>query len=149
MENTRQRTFIGILVVVIVVLASFLFSGVSSASPKKNAYQAVFLSNNQVYFGKLAIKGDVYVLNDVYYIQSNSAPGREKGTQENNTQLIKFGLGSEVHGPEDGLYIERSYVLFWENLRDDSKIVQAIKEFKVKSAAPTAVPAVVPVAPAQ
>jgi hypothetical protein len=75
-------------------------------------YQAVFLTTSQVYFGKLTIDGDVYVLNDVYYVNQPdpAIPG----------QLVK--RGNEVHGPRDPMLISAQQVLQVENLRDDSLI---------------------------
>jgi hypothetical protein len=45
-----------------------------------------------------------------------------------NLSLAK--LGSELHGPEDVMYLERRQVLFWENMKDSSQVTQAIKEAK-------------------
>lgn len=81
------------------------------------SYQAVFLTTSQVYFGKLTIDGEVYVLDEVYYVNQpdQQVPG----------QLVK--RGGEVHGPRDPLLISAQHVLEVENLRDDSQVVQAIR----------------------
>jgi hypothetical protein len=34
------------------------------------------------------------------------------------------------HSPEDEMIINRSQIAFWENIKDDGKVVQAIKQFK-------------------
>jgi hypothetical protein len=44
--------------------------------------------------------------------------------------LIK--LGNEVHGPEDSMVIERSQVLFFENLKNDGKVVDSINKYQNK-----------------
>jgi hypothetical protein len=95
------------------------------------AYQAVLLTTSQVYFGQLTIDGDVFVLNDVYYVnQPDSAtPG----------QLVK--RGNEVHGPRDPMLISAQQVLQVENLRDDSQVAQAIRLIQTGQAPPLATPA--------
>jgi hypothetical protein len=87
-------------------------------------YQAVFLSNNQVYFGKVtsSLNAQYVVLEDVFYIQPSV------GAEQTGTSMIK--LGNETHGPEDKMSINRDHVLMVENLRGDSQIVQAIAEYK-------------------
>jgi hypothetical protein len=36
-------------------------------------------------------------------------------------------LGNEIHGPEQEMQISSSQVIFWENLKNDGKVVDAIK----------------------
>lgn len=83
-----------------------------------NAYQAVFLTNNQIYFGRLKnISSDYLVLSDVYYI---------KVSEDGKGQLVKLGV-IEPHGPKDTMTINRNQVLFWENMRPDSQVVRTIQ----------------------
>jgi len=84
-------------------------------------WQAVFLNNNQVYFGKLTDVSSSYVtLTDVYYLRT--ASDLEQATTLN---LIK--LGGELHGPEDVINIPKTSMLFWENMKDTSRVVQTIQ----------------------
>ena len=90
-------------------------------------YQAVFLDNGQTYFGKLDPKGGEFItLTDVFYLQ----PGSAANVPQGNLALSK--LGSEAHAPEDKMSINKSHVLFIENLKSDSKVVQAIQQYKSK-----------------
>ncbi len=97
-------------------------------------YQALFLTNGQVYFGKLkAADSKTIQINDIFYLQVQQAvqPKENEQTQseqQGETQLVK--LGQELHGPQDEMFIDRSQVLFWENLKDDGKVVKAIKDYK-------------------
>lgn len=87
-------------------------------------YQAVFLDNGQVYFGKLErSRGEFYLLTDVFYLQSGVAVD-----QATNLALTK--LGSEAHGPEDQMQINKEHVLFIEDMKYDSKVIQAIQQYK-------------------
>ena len=58
-------------------------------------YQAVFLTNGQVYFGKLhQVNGEYYRLTDIYYLQvaddlqAESKDGNKEQPANNETQLI-------------------------------------------------------------
>jgi len=93
---------------------------------KPHGYQAVFLTNGQVYFGTVQSKTkDEVFLSDIYYLQSNK---NSAGESNDDVNLVK--LGNELHGPENSMLINRNHVVFIENLRDDSKVVKAIQGIK-------------------
>lgn len=118
-----------ILLVVLVLIArtqlfragiATLFAPSAAEVIDRGAYQAVFLTNGATYFGKLQEQGDGwFLLSDVFYLSVSD---------ESGTQLIK--RGSEPQGPKEPMIIPRQQVLFIENLRDDSDIVNLIKRFK-------------------
>ena len=86
-----------------------------------DTYQAVFLTNDQIYFGYLKnISPDYLILSDVYYVKiSDSGAG----------QLVKLGA-IEPHGPKDQMTISKEQVLFWENMRSDSQVVKTIQSMQ-------------------
>lgn len=93
----------------------------------KQGYYAIFLDNNQVYFGKLKRFPDgaqFIALKDVYYLQNI------QDSAVLNFDLIK--LGSEIHSPQDEMHINVQRVLFWEKLQDDGPIVTAILNYREK-----------------
>lgn len=99
---------------------------------KSGKFQAVFLTNGQVYFGKIEQVTENYVkLSNIYYLQVQQSvqPKADSKTTEGqqNQQLSLAKLGGELHGPEDTMFIDRQQIIFWENLKDDGKVVQAIK----------------------
>jgi hypothetical protein len=94
----------------------------------ESVYQAVFLVTDQVYFGKLRIDGDRYLLSDVYYV---SQPGG--GAQG---QLVK--RGTELHAPRDPMIIPAHSVLFVENMREDSEVAVAIRQLRSGQGSPAA-----------
>jgi hypothetical protein len=128
------RRLFGIIVIValVVILAAVLiaqrdrirlaFGGTEAAYVDGTTYQSVVLLTNQVYFGKLRIDGDVYTLTDVYSF--SGASDASTGT----VQLVK--RGSELHGPQDPLVIPGRSVLFFENMRPDSQVMQAIAKIR-------------------
>lgn len=101
-----------------------------------NAYQAVFLTGGQVYFGKLTARGDDhYLLSDVFYLSPGDA--QQTADPQRPGQLIK--RGAELHGPREPMIIPARSVLFIENVREDAQVGQAIRRFKAGEI-PTATP---------
>lgn len=89
-------------------------------------WQAVFLVNNQVYFGRLKNYNRGYVrLDDVYYLQITQALQPQAPGQPPQLNLVK--LGGELHGPEDRMFIPKDRILFFEDMKADSQVVQAIE----------------------
>ena len=127
---------VAVAVVTIAVLALvfvFVYSNTKGISSdiQKDKYQAVFLNSadGQVYFGKFSVlNNDYYKLEDIFYVRVEQVQPNpnEKATQ--NISLAK--LGSEIHGPQDVMYIRKDHVMFWENLKDDGQVVKAITEYK-------------------
>lgn len=93
-------------------------------------YQAVFLSNNQVYFGKLYNAQSEYpILRDIYYLQVTQVlQPRDPRSPAQQINLVK--LGGELHGPEDAMRINQNHILFFEDLKTDSQVVAAINDYK-------------------
>ena len=122
-----------LLIVFAELVAAGMFLWISSKSNSTpvsapDKYQAVFLQNGQVYFGKLAVGRDWLVLREIYYLQVPSALQQGSGNASQNFQLVK--LGTELHGPEDVMHLPREAVNFWENLKDDSQAVRAIQTYQ-------------------
>ncbi|MCW1930608.1 MAG: hypothetical protein KIH62_004850 [Candidatus Kerfeldbacteria bacterium] len=100
-----------------------------------DTYQAVFLTNGQVYFGKLNnLNSEYMVLKDVYYIQQSTDDTSDEAAttddESENTQLKIIRLGEEIHQPQNGMIIARDHMMYWENLRADSRIIDAINQEK-------------------
>ncbi len=140
-RHLTEPTIPGKILVFLLIIASLLVIATlglslvanSQQTVKANQYQAVFLTNGQVYFGKLSSVNSSYaVLKDVYYLQQdqNVQANQNQNNQQSNVSLVK--LGNELHGPEDQMYVERDKVIFWENLKDSGKVVQAIKQNQKK-----------------
>jgi hypothetical protein len=132
---------VGAVVLVVLVIGMLLLwqsvnkSGASSdTAVQKDKFQAVFMTNGQVYFGHLSnLDGGYAKLTNIYYLQVQQAvqPAVEKkDTDQPQVSLTK--LGKELHGPTDEMHISRDQILFWENLKDDSTVVDAIKKYQDK-----------------
>ncbi len=118
-------------VIVIVGLTVMFSRGDTIASESKyvdaKKYQAVFLNNGQVYFGKVVDLNNEYVrMSGIYYLTQNTD---SSGKTSGNYTLVKLGC-QQIHDPTDQMLINRSQVTFWENLSDDGQVAKSIAEFK-------------------
>jgi hypothetical protein len=131
--SALRRIFVMLLVLIALILVvlvvrtqlfragiATLFAPSAAEAIDRGAYQAVFLTNGSTFFGKAQAQGDDwFLLTDVFYLTTSEQSG---------TQLIK--RGSEAQGPREPMIISRQQVLFIENLRDDSDVVNLIRRFK-------------------
>ncbi len=103
-------------------------------------YQAVFLDNGQVFFGKLGDAGPEYlVLRDVYFIQ------RQVDQDKKETKNLLIRLGNEWHAP-DFMRINSRHVILIEPVAPDSRVAQLIREAKLHPTGPPPATAAPPAA---
>src|SRR3989338_3379376 len=143
----KRKTVLWLAVILVAaLLVLMVFNGLLSGGTKNfgrlsdwadfSRYQAVFLANGQVYFGKVTdANSQTLVLENIYYLRSTAGLQTSSETggapeQSDNFSLVK--LGGEIHGPEDRMNINLSQVLFVEDLKYDSKVVEAIKAYELK-----------------
>lgn len=138
-KRKLKRTIFAVLTVLVLSAITFgclMFTRMQTAAINidESEYQAIFLTNGQVYFGKLHdFSKENYKLNDIFYLQTKTAtdssnPQKTTSADTADVQLIK--LGSEIHGPEDQMIINKDQVLFFENIRNDGKVAKSIQEYK-------------------
>lgn len=138
--DKNQRIFLGIFAVIILVI---IFASVWGRSGvNKDGYQTVFLTNGQVYFGKLEDEKSKYAkLTDVYYLRRNQ---QVQPQLDQAPQLSLIKLGDELHGPEDEMLINREHIVFWENLKENSRVVEIIQRHKTQGTLPSPLPEPIP-----
>lgn len=129
------------LLLCIAVLALALAFAFYNNSPSQSKYvqtseyQAVFLTNGQVYFGKVkALNSQFMDLQDIFYLnnQQSQPSNSTSSTTASTATPTKFSLvklGCELHGPSDEMVINNSQVSFWENLKDSGQVVTAINKW--------------------
>ncbi len=131
---------VAVIIIVAVVAWAIIAKGSDGTASAINTkeYQALFLTNGQVYFGKLqAFNGGYFKLTDVFYLESSTDtststsknPQQASTSQSGNLQLIKLG-SAQVHDPEDQMVVDKTQVLFFENLKSDGKVTQSIQQYK-------------------
>jgi len=144
-NQARKRTIFWLIIIfisalILMVVINFLFYsdtknlGRLSNWASLERYQAVFLSNGQVYFGKVTdVNSQTLVLEDIYYLRvaKNLQAGADIEGQPTTDSFSLIKLGNEIHGPEDKMSINLDHVLFVEDLKADSKVVEAINEYKI------------------
>jgi uncharacterized membrane protein YhaH (DUF805 family) len=138
----RIEWFIFSVLVAIVLLITIgwsIFSGSSIGYSEANQidttkYQAVFLNGGSTsgsvayttYFGHVTKLTNQYmILKNVYYLTTTTSG---TNSQQVQPQLTKLGC-QQLHSPYDEMVINRNQVAFWENLKDNGKVVSAIKQF--------------------
>ena len=144
---TKQVRNLISLVVVLIVLVGGGYLVVTKTNLTSNVglvkdsgsnisdYTAVFLTNGQVYFGKMySSSADSVDLRAIYYLQVNSTAsnlqdGKTPASPAASPDISLVKLGNELHGPNDRMVINRQQVLFTESLKSDSKVVTAINNY--------------------
>ena len=144
MKRTGLTLILTIVIIVLVAAGGvayarkngYLNGGIVKFQASDSDYSAVFLTNGQVYFGKVyRTAADVVDLRDIYYLQVNQAVQGDNSkaaaeTSNQNIQLVK--LGQELHGPDDNMMINKQQVIFTESLTTGSKVVKAIANYTAK-----------------
>ena len=120
-----------IAVLAIAIAFSFYVNGSGESQyVETSQYQAIFLNNGQVYFGKIKNLNDHYFnLTNIFYLNTQSAQPAVSGKSSSNSKFSLVKLGCELHGPNDQMLINSGQVTFWENLRSNGQVVQAINKW--------------------
>jgi hypothetical protein len=99
-----------------------LASGINSSE-----YQAVALTNNTVYFGKLSAPGgDFYYLRHVCYLTAQQS-------QRGKSAAVLRKLITDINTPEDLLIIGKSQIRFVENLNPSGQAAQILAHNSCRS----------------
>jgi hypothetical protein len=123
--------FIIFLFCCLIPVPSLLYGCGGSDLKFPTEYQAVFLDNGQVFYGKLEDSGSGFLLlGDVFFIQRSAAPEKK----EVKNLLVK--RGGEWHGP-DFMRINVRHVVLIEPVALNSRVAQLIKEAKAGRPAET------------
>jgi hypothetical protein len=125
MSTRRRATY---LLFAFLGISVLMLTGCGKGKPSfQTEYQAVFLDNGQVFFGKVDLgKSDYVFMRDIYYVQS----AMNKDTKEVSSVLIR--RGNEWHAPAE-MYLNAGHVVLIEPVGADSRVAQLIKEDKSKN----------------
>jgi len=108
---------------------SSLFKGWTFGSPKvqpldSSVFWAVYLDSGQVFYGKKDKSDKNYVvMTNVFYYHPAI-----KLTASGNVRIVK--VGTEIHQPQDYVYVNKVHIDRQEQLSNDSKVVKAIEGYK-------------------
>jgi flagellar basal body-associated protein FliL len=128
-KHMRKKSLViiasALVLVAIIAIGVWSFLGwLNTQRIDTSKYQVVYLANGQAYFGKLQNTDGDYLVMKNPYIAQNATDSAGK-TDTSQTTLLK--VSDQVYGPDDSIAIHASQVTFWQNLRDDSKVTQAIR----------------------
>lgn len=125
-SKLRKSGMIALILVLLASAAYYLYVS-SIGNQVSGTYQAVFLTNNEAYFGKItAINNSFVKMTNVYYIQNKPSSGTANANSVELVQLVKA-----VHGPKDEIILNRDQVLFFENLKDDGQAAKLMSGDKI------------------
>lgn len=137
-----RKLIVGLVLVLLVAIATMIvratYHHIAYAGIDTKRYQAVYLTNDNVYFGRIhvLVNGDIF-LTDVFRVQATSTNSGQQATStstktsasddSSGIRLVK--PGKELHAPDDTMLIKKDSVLFIENLKADGKVTQAIVDY--------------------
>lgn len=136
--TTSNRPPVWMWVVIFLVIAAAIYWLSNGNYTQSKVYQAVFLSNGQVYFGKVkSLESKFIEVNDVYYVQWQQQPQLQGTTTEaqiNDTNSIPVLLkrGGEEHRPFGPMRLNRDQIVAIENVGPDSPVMQQIKQLNAQ-----------------
>lgn len=113
-----------ILIITIVILVFEVHTKPEASLVNTSEYQAVFVNatgtdGGQAYFGHITALNNQYVeLNDVFYLE----PGK-------TNQFTLNKLSCAIYTPNDPMVINRQQVEYWENVNNNSQVVQDINKW--------------------
>jgi len=142
-KKSPKKWLIALIVAVAVLilggLGCWMWMGKSNnvdTGINSSEYQAVFTTNGQVYLGKLSSYNGTYLrLTNAFIVvspttgQSSSDTKKSDSTDalnQTDTQLVKITSG--ILEPQDEMFVARSQVLFYENLKPDGKAAKLIQQ---------------------
>lgn len=116
-------------------------AGASKEALPSQPYQSVFLTNGQVYFGKIKSRGSSNTtLVDIYYLQVQQPIQPPPEGQQQTPQISLVKLGNEIHKPKDEMVINNKHILFTEEVQEGGQVMEAIRRFQRVEVAPTPSP---------
>ncbi len=136
-DESRRGSNKGLLWTIIVALAVIAIGAVGwlvwsnaksgATGIDSSRYQAVFLEDGRVVFGKLTpFNEESFKLTNVYALGATEEAEGESSTEASN-KLQLVPTVSNVHGPEDAMIIMKAKVLYFQNLRTDSEAARLIQ----------------------
>jgi len=119
---------IGILVFLFFVFLWFgppnLLSWQTMRAVYTNNWYAIYLDNGQVLYGQIeGLNRNTMKLTNIYYIQSIEVDGKT------TNNLTRRGV-NEISGPENYLFVNRDHVTYWEQVGENSQVMNIINQQK-------------------
>ena len=133
-----------VIVIALVVVAGLFVAYRNVQAPKSatpavskslfgnDTFSALFIDNNDVYFGKITKRDSNFItLENSFYLRVTqvSQKGKDgKSIDVPSLNLVK--VGTELHKPKDKVEIQISHILSIQELDPASDVITAIKNYK-------------------
>ena len=114
--NKTNKVLLVVVIILLVVLTGFVIWKEVAGKP---TYTAVYLKTGDLYFGKL-VRFPYFGLKQPYLLQVNQS------NQQNPLSVQRFK--NVFWGPSDVLKINRSEVVWYTTLRDDSDLAKVFTQ---------------------
>lgn len=126
--SLSRRQFILMIIAAVIIVAAvagaYWYRHRNDQAVLHDRYQVVYLLTGQVYFGKLQNTSGAYLtLKNVFTLENKTSADTSADTS-NTSNILQ--VSRQVYGPDDSMAIRADQVQFWQNLRADSKVAQAI-----------------------
>ena len=110
-----------------------LTSGASVANSLfSSRYSAIFLDNNDVYFGKITKRDSSFItLENTFYLRvTQVAQKDESGKEITIPSLNLVKVGAELHKPKDKIELQITHIIFIQELDPTSEVIKVINNYK-------------------
>jgi hypothetical protein len=141
LEGHEKKIKLAVAAAGILVLAMVLFfafkakiptgkvAGEIEAVSQEAKWYAVKLVDGEIFFGQTSDTAtNPLTIEKVYYNYDQSKDGAKTDESSPNLRLVK--RGKETHGPTGEMKIYQAQILYLEPLKDDSKVLGAIREYE-------------------
>jgi hypothetical protein len=122
-RSQKLRTAVPICWLMLAVLLGAMGCG-SSDLDFPTEYQAVYLDNGQVFFGKISETGSAFpILREAFFVQT------QVDQEKKETKNLLIRRGAEGHGP-DFMRLNVQHIVVIEPVAPDSRVAQLIRAAK-------------------
>ena len=131
--TNKLAGMVGVLLIVLIIGGL----AIAKVGPfaTRTVWSAVFLGDNEVFFGHLKDVSSTEIdLTNVYYLQKSTPAASGTSTTQPPASLSITGLvANQIQCPTDFLRLNRNAVLYWQDLQDSSYVVTQLNQLVGKA----------------
>ena len=95
----------------------------------KGSYQVVFLTSGQAYFGNITEITNEYIIVENPFSIKVQQKQADEDAQVSQSEIKLLSIEDEFYQPEGYMLIEKNAILFMEELKDSSQIIEIIENY--------------------
>ncbi len=94
-------------------------------------YYAVAMTSGSLFFGHIKKQDATSIyMNDIFYLQRTPPQQDPKTKQQQGPGILLVPQSEDAYGPTDELIVNRQHVLYYQELKEDSKVIEGIQRTK-------------------